>query len=264
MRLGLISLAAAAEITMAACSTPAPDVKPKPGAAVAAASPRATGTPWNPSPEQMGVGIGDVSPQKLATSGNQIAAQIISVAYRIPHPENVTAAALQLYVKEIGDIATMPVTPMENGVAHFAIEPRSHSLGPTVRFRASCSQGVTDWYTLGQIPFDYDTRMSDVFRIGSVSPDSIRWSSAMDGESGAGQRVTIWGPTLGAGCRIDTQVNNRDIELKNVFFESRRYTGLLLYRDIDYHVITPRYAELKLSVTRGEKRIGMSHRLAIE
>ena len=261
MRPVLVSLAAA--IAIAACSTPAPDVNPKPAAA-AAASPPATGTPWNPSPDQMGVGIGDVSPQKLATSGHQVAAQIISVAYRIPHPENVTEAALKLYVKEIGDIATMPVTPMENGVAQFAIEPRSHSLGPAVRFRASCPQGMTDWYTLGQMPFDYDTRMSDVFQIGSVSPDSVRWSSAMDGESGAGQRVNIWGPTLGAGCRIETQVNGRDVELRNIIFEGRRYSGLLMYRDIDYHVISPRYAELKLSVTRGEKRIGMIHRVAIE
>src|SRR6187402_2788419 len=122
MRPVLVSLAAAAGIAIAACSTPAPEGqhgKP-PVAAAAAASPPATGTPWNPSPDQMGVGIGDVSPQKLATSGNQVAAQIISVAYRIPHPENVTEAALKLYVKEIGDIATMPITPMENGVAQFA------------------------------------------------------------------------------------------------------------------------------------------------
>ena len=261
MRPVLVSFAAAVAIAMAACSTPAPDVKPKPAAATA---PPATGTPWNPSPDQLGVGIGDVTPQKLVTSGNQIAAQIISVAYRIPHPENVTSAALKLYLKEIGDIATMPVTPMENGVAHFAIEPSRHSLGPTVRFRASCPKGVTDWHTLGQMPFDYDTRMSDVFRIGSVSPDSVRWTPAMDGESGAGQRMTIWGPTLGAGCRIEAQVNGSDVELKSVIFEGRRYTALLLYRDINYDIIAPRYAELKLSVTRGVKRIGTSQRLAIE
>jgi hypothetical protein len=261
MRLVQISLVVVATIAIAACSTPAADMKP---AAAVAVSPPATGTPWNPSPDQVGVGIGDVSPQKLVTSGNQIAAQIISVPYRIPHPENVTAAALKLYVKEIGDIATMPVTPMENGVAQFAIEPSSHSLGPTVRFRASCPKGVTDWHTLGQIPFDYDTRMADVFRIGSVSPDSIRWSPAMDGESGAGQRVTIWGPTLGAGCRIEAQVNGRDIELNNVMFQGRQYQGLLMYRDIDYHIVSPRYAELKLSVTRGEKRLGAIQRLAIE
>jgi hypothetical protein len=143
----------------------------------------------------------------------------------------------------------MPVRPMENGVAHFAIEPGSHSLGPTVRFRASCPKGVTDWHTLGQMPFDYDTRMSDVFRIGSVSPDSVRWTPAMDGESGAGQRMTIWGPTLGAGCRIEAQVNGSDVELKSVIFWGPRYTALLLYRDINYRIIAPRYAELRLMRT---------------
>ena len=260
----LVSLAAVAGIAIAACSTPAPEGQHgKPRVAVATPTP-APGTPWNPSPDQLGVGIGDVSPQKLATSGNQIAAQIISVPYRIPHPENVTEAALTLYVKEIGDIATMPVTPMENGVAHFAIEPRSHSLGPTVRFRASCSQGLTDWYTLGQMPFNTDMRMSGVFQISNVTPESVRWTPAMDGESGAGQRVAIWGPALGAGCRIETQVNGSDAELKSIIFEGRRYTGLLMYRDIDYHIISPRYAELQLSVTRGEKRLGTIQRLAIE
>ena len=251
----------AAAIATAACSTPAPDTKPE---AKLEALSMGIGTPPWETPANAGVGLGDVSPQKLVTSGNQIAAQIISVAYRIPHPENVTTAVLKLYVKEIGDIATMPVTPMTNGVVRFAIEPSAHSLGPTVRFRASCPAGVTDWYTLGQIPLDSDARMSDVFRISNVTPDSVHYSPAMDGESDAGQRVTIWGKTLGLGCRIETQVNGRNVELKSVIAEGRQYRGLLMYRDIDYDIISPRYAELKLSVTRGTKRIGTSQRLAIE
>ncbi len=251
----------AVAIAMAACSTPAPDAKPDP---TLEALSLGIGTPPWQTPANAGVGLGDISPQKLVTSGNQIAAQIISVPYRIPHPENVTAAALHLYVKEIGDIATMPVTPTENGVVRFAIEPSSHSLGPTVRFRASCPKGITDWYTFGQIPLDTDARMSDVFRISNVTPESVPDSPAMDGESGAGKRVTIWGKALGAGCRIETQINGRDIELNNVLFLDRRYEGLLMYRDINYDIISPRYAELKLSVNRGTKRLGTSRRLAIE
>lgn len=251
----------AVAIAMAACSTPAPDAKPD---ATLEALSLGIGTPPWQTPANAGIGLGDISPQKLVTSGNQIAAQIISVAYRIPHPENVTTAVLHLYVKEIGDIATMPVTPTENGVVRFAIEPSAHSLGPTVRFRASCPAGVTDWYTLGQIPLDSDARMSDVFRISNVTPESVPYSPAMDGESGAGQRVMIWGRTLGTGCRIETQVNGRDVELKSVISEGRQYRGLLMYSDINYRIISPRYAELKLSVTRGTKRLGTSRRLAIE
>ena len=160
-----------------------------------------------------------MSPAELAVSGSQLASQILSVSYAIPDPSTVVKAEMKLYVSEMGDLVTRPVDPMTNGVLHLAVEPRPHQLGAHVRFRAHCSAGVTDWYSMGQIPFDYQARMAPQFRISSVTPQSIPWSPAMDpNQSAAGTRVRIFGPQLGPGCRIEAQADGSSIELNNVFF----------------------------------------------
>lgn len=197
--------------------------------------------------------INAVTPERLALEGDRVGTQTLSVSYSIPDPATVTEAQLKLYVGEIGDIATQKVTASEHGGAQFVIEPSPHSLGATVRFRASCSNGTTDWFTLGQTPFDYKAK---VFRIDNVTPPSIQWSDAMgEHQSGVGARVAIWGSELPGDCRIEAQANGSPIELNNVLFFNRRYQGLLRYEDIGDAPISPRYAELKLLVTRGGRRV---------
>ena len=185
-------------------------------------------------------------------SGSQLAPQNLTVGYAIPDPSSVTKAELKLYVSEMGDLVSRSVDPLEHGVLHLAIEPRPHSLGAHVRFRASCpTGGATEWYSLGQIPFGYEARMADVFRISSVTPQSIPWSPAMDpGQSAVGNRIRIFGPRLTADCRIEAEANGSPVELNNVHFYDGHFEGLLLNRDINYAPVSPRYAELKLVITR--------------
>jgi hypothetical protein len=207
--------------------------------------------------------IGTVAPERLALSGDRVDVQTLTVSYSIPDPATVTEARLKLYVGEIGDIATQTVTPAEKGTTEFALQPTPHSVGPWVRFRASCPNGTTDWHALGQITPDYDERMSTAFRIGNVMPQSIPWSEAMtDSQSGAGKRVKIWGPGLPADCRIEAEVNGSPVELNNVMYLNRQYEGLLMYRDIGYSTVSPRYAELKLVINRSGHRVMAIKRLA--
>lgn len=186
--------------------------------------------------------------------GDHLGSQTLAVSFSIPDPSSVTSAQLKLYVGEIGDIATQTITAVEHGTAQFAIDPIPHSVGPSVRFRAVCPSGTTEWYTMGQIPYDYQERMAKVFRISNVTPESVRWSQAM-GDPGAGQRVAVWGPGLPSDCRIEAEANGSSIELNNVLYFGQRYEGLLLYRDVASAPVSPRYAELKLLITRSGQRI---------
>lgn len=213
-----------------------------------------------PQPARTAFAINAVTPERLALDGDRVGTQVLTVSYSIPDPATVTQAQLKLYVGEIGNIATQEVTASEHGEAQFVIEPSPHSLGAVVRFRASCSSGTTDWFTLGQMPLDYKAK---IFRIDNVTPPSIKWSDAMgEHQSGVGARVSIWGSGLPDDCRIEAQANGSSIELNNVLYFNRRYQGLLKYEDIGDAPISPRYAELKLLVTRRGQRVEAVKRIA--
>ncbi|HKV99715.1 MAG TPA: hypothetical protein VJN96_07820 [Vicinamibacterales bacterium] len=222
------------------------------------ATPRQTPTP---QPARTAFAITAVTPEQLALEGDRVGTQTLTVSYSIPDPATVTEAQLKLYVGEIGNIATQTVTAGEHE-AQFVIEPSPHSLGATVRFRASCSSGTTDWFTLGQMPDESNPRGAKVFRIDNVTPQSIRWSEAMgEGQGGVGARVSIWGSELPGDCRIEAQANGSSIELNNVLYFNRRYQGLLKYEDIGDAPISPRYAELKLHITRTGQRVEAVRRI---
>ena len=236
MRLPRAVLVPTITIVIAACSSP----RSEPGTAAARAPLLRTPTT---------LAISSVSPERLALEDDHVGSQTLTVSFSIPDPSSVTSAQLRLYVGEIGNIAMQKITPAEHGTARFAIDLSPQSVGPTVRFRAVCPSGTTEWYTMGQIPYDYQERMAKVFRISNVTPESVRWSEALDAP-GAGQRVAIWGSGLPSDCRIEAEANGSSIELNNVVYLSQRYEGLLMYRDVASEPVSPRYAELKLLITR--------------
>ena len=232
---------AACVASLVACSRSAP--------AVDMANTAATGE--TPAPRGIGLNLTSVSPETLSLSGDHVAPQTLDVSYTIPEPQTVSSAVLKLYVGEVGDIAKMDVPIQERGRVQFDIEPRQHSLGFVVRFRASCPAGVTDWYTLGQVPLDDAARRADVFRITSVTPPSIPWTQGMEPDNGgAGKRFHIFGSRLTADCAIEGQVNGSTVELNNVLYINKQFEGLLMYRDINYDSVSPRFAELKLIIKR--------------
>ncbi len=228
--------------SLAACSSPSADAAP----------PARTTPPAAKLPAYVPFAISSVAPAALALSGDAVASQSLEIAYSIPNPETVTDAVLKFYVGELGDIAVVPVTAAVDGRATISLAPRPHSLGAFVQFRAVCPAGTTDWAAMGAIPLDYDARRQNVFRIATVSPQSIAWTPGMDPDvsTGSGSRVFISGPQLSRDCRIEAQVNGRSSELNNVHFHDNRFEGLLMHRDVGYTSISPRYAELKLLVTR--------------
>lgn len=251
MRVSAHSPLLAALVLSSACSPPAPDTPAPPAAERAVTAPAAPRAVFR---------ISSVSPEELTTRFDRVAEQTLSVSYSIPDPATVTEAELRLYLREVGDIAEQKFKPVADGVVELSIKPVAHSIGSTVRFRASCPGGVTDWFTLGQIPPELRERLrTDVLQI-TVMPDSIPWREDMD-QPNAGRRITVWGPALTPDCHVEAQVDGSPVALENVRFTGKGFEGLLMLRDINFHSITPRYAELKLEINRAGRRTLATQRI---
>ena len=89
----------------------------------------------------------------------------------------------------------------------------------------------------------------------------------MDPAYGGGHgaiRVSISGKKLTGDCRVETQVNRSSVELRSVRFTGRRFEGLLRYEDFNYDEVAPRYADLKLVVTRKGSRMAASRTMPFD
>ena len=218
------------------------------GAATATAAATKSATP-NPA---FSVAIVSVSPDYFAVSGGHATWQPLDVAYTIKDPDKITSAKVEVYARELGVIAREDVPIQASGKVRFIVDPKgSTDLGPTVRFRASCPEGTTDWYELGQEPQPSDTRLDGTLRISNVNPSSIKEGpddSEDSNQRGVGTRVSIYGRKLNKDCSIESQVDGSSVQLNNPMYINGHFEGLLMRRDIGYRSVSPRYVEVKLSI----------------
>ena len=199
-----------------------------------------------------------VNPNRLTLSGDRIAAQALEVSYAIDNPASVTNATLELLHPDLGTLAKMDVPVQATGVAQFVIEPEEHSLGPMVRFRASCPNGVTNWHTMGQIEQPFDARRREAFGIHMVKPESVRASQipypppdpSVRASTSNGEIVYVRGGGLTTSCRLEMQVDGVDVTLGHLNLTGQEFQGLLYLRDIDFKPVARRYAVLNLNISR--------------
>ena len=199
-----------------------------------------------------GNGIVSVTPDRVSIDGDRVAPQTFDVSYVMRDLKAVTDARLDLMVPGVGELARVGVAAQESGSVRVEVGSGSPSLGPTVRFRASCPNGTSQWYPMGTVPATLrrDSASAGV-RITNVSPPSIVKTAAMDAtRSDAGQKVFVTGKGLSQECTVETQVNGAPIQLMNSRFNGPRFEGLLLFRDLGYSPVAPRYLEMRLVVKR--------------
>ena len=203
-----------------------------------------------------GTGIEGVSPDRVSIDGDRVAPQAFDVSYRMRDLKSIRDAWIQVDIPGAGELTRVGVAVQESGSVRVELGSGSPSLGPTVRFRASCANGTSSWYTLGQVLASSRERGAadaGAVRITNVSPPSIARTSAMDpARSGAGQRVVVTGKGVSADCKVETEVNGSPVELTNARFNGPRYEGVLLFRDLGYSPVARRYLELKLVVKRAD------------
>jgi hypothetical protein len=200
-----------------------------------------------------GTGIEGVSPDRVLIDGDRVAPQAFDVSYRMRDVKSIRDAWIQLDIPGAGELTRVGVALQDSGSVRVEVGSGSPSLGPTVRFRASCANGASQWYTMGQAFAGSRAADAGAVRITNVSPPSIARSAAMDpAKTGAGQRVVVTGKGVSADCNVETEVNGSRVELANARFNGPRFEGLLLFRDLGYSPVARRYLEMKLVVKRSD------------
>lgn len=256
VRAGVVALASMAGLV--ACSSEAGDAAGASGAAP-------TLTPLD-SRESMiaGTGIVSVSPDQVSIDGDRVAPQAFDVSYVMRDLKSVTDARMEVVIPGLGELARAGVAVQESGSVRVEVGSGSPSLGATVRFRASCPNGASDWYAMGQVPNTLRREAaSTAVRITNVSPPSIVKASAMDStKSDAGQKVFVTGKNITPECTVETHVNGSRVELMNTRFNGPRYEGLLLFRDLGYSPVAPRYLEMRFVVKRRDAPVAAIRKLA--
>jgi hypothetical protein len=118
------------------------------------ATPQAT-SPTSPA-RHHSLSLGGVSPLIVSMSPDTIrvhnghaSVARYSLAYEIDHPEKVTKAMISIYAPGVGELQKFDVDVQASAQIEFLLDATAADLGPTVRFRAHCPSGDSDWYTLG-------------------------------------------------------------------------------------------------------------------
>ena len=113
--------------------------------------------------------IVSMSPDTIPFRDGHVPAARYSLTYEIDHPEKATKAYISIYARGVGEVQRFEVDVQPRGQIEFLLDASSFDLGPTVRFRAHCPFGTTDWFTMGADPQEFPQSPSDQ-QIGSVTP----------------------------------------------------------------------------------------------
>jgi hypothetical protein len=215
------------------------------------------------APERVAaVKIVSIDPEEIEVEDGEVWPTVFTLEYEIGDPESVDSAELIVDAQGAGKIYSEKLRIVKSGDVTFKIAPPHGDLGPTIRFRATCPEGTTEWHRLGEERQDlYDG--SSALRIDSIAPNYVnvtgRLASGAEG-TGGGLRVKIFGKKLTRDCTVEGQVNGQPIELRGVFGYPGRIEGILYYEDFDDRYVTPRYLEVKV-VIKGARDLGTIKRV---
>ena len=176
-----------------------------------------------------------------------------TLEYDILDIEKVKSARIVIYSPGVGQVQSFDVSVQAHGKIEFNLDAENFDFGPTVRFRALCPRGTTDWYTMGTLPADYAQRSADRMQIGNVNPSYVTASNDAN-SPGSAIEITLWGAQFEPGCKAETEVDGASVELQNVYAVNKQIKGLLLRSDIQQRAITARYLEVDLQL----KNTGMA------
>lgn len=171
-----------------------------------------TSPPRQPFPH-----IVSVSPDTVSASNGGVSLGLLRVSYTIPNPEKVEKAELQLYNDVTRVIARTPVPIQAEGSMEWNVAA-SPNLGPSVRLRADCPTGFTDWAVLGLYQYPASTAQT---YINNVTPKYIRQPYSFDPDNAPTPgvaNVEVWGAGFQPPCKVQASVNNGPTQELNTMF----------------------------------------------
>ncbi len=194
--------------------------------------------------------IVSMTPETVTVSSGRAVSARYSLVYEIDHAEKAAKAWISIYVPGIGEVDKFDVEVQPRGEISFFLDTND-DLGPTVRFRAHCPYGDTDWFTMGNPPLEFNERMT-TRQIGNVTPQYVK---AGPETPGSGVPVTIWGSQLTSECTPEAEVDGDSVQLANVRASEKQIAALLSYSDLHGRPVVARNFEVKLIVEGQESRV---------
>jgi hypothetical protein len=190
--------------------------------------------------------IVSMSPETIPFRDGHVPAVRYSLTYEIDHPEKVTKAYISIYARGVGEVQRFEVDVQPRGQIEFLLDASSFDMGPTVRFRAHCAFGTTDWFTMGGESQVFPQPPSSQ-EIGNVTPAFVEPATGLQ-HDGAGVPIRIWSAQLTRECTPEAQVDGTTVELHNVVALERQIQALLSYSDLQGRPVVLRHFEVQLVV----------------
>jgi hypothetical protein len=187
--------------------------------------------------------IVSMSPDTIPFHNGNAPASRYSLTYEIDNSEKATKAYISVYARGVGEVQRFDVDVQPRATIEFVLDASNFDLGPTVRFRAHCPYGDTDWFVMGSDPMSYP-QINSTSQIGNVAPAYIQRGHSNVG----GVPITIAGPKFTRECTPEAQVDESGVELQNVVAADKRINGLLPYEALQGRPVVVRHLEVNLVV----------------
>jgi len=165
--------------------------------------------------------IVSMSPDTIRVHDGHASVARYSLVYEIGNVERATKAVISINAAGIGEVKRFDVDLKSRGEIEFLLDASDADLGPTVRFRAHCPFGDTDWFIMGSQP---DT--SQPRQIAQVYPPYVDIHGY---NSSPGVSITISGSQFTRECTPEAQVDSSSVDLKNVVAGDGQIHALLPY-----------------------------------
>jgi hypothetical protein len=188
--------------------------------------------------------IVSMSPETIVVHDGHAPMQRFALSYEINGVEKAKKAMITVNDPGVGELQRFDVDVQAKGQIEFLLDASSFDLGPTVRFRAHCPFGDTDWFTMGSVPPEPPLHAPSQ-QIGNVSP---MYANSPRGQTAGAVPVQIWGQQITRDCKPEAQVDSTTVELQNVVAGDKQIRGQLLYSDLQGRPVVTRRFEVDLVV----------------
>jgi hypothetical protein len=187
--------------------------------------------------------IVSMSPETITVRDGHAPMTRYSLTYEITNSEKVKKAYISVRAVGVGEVQRFEVDVQPRATIEFLLDASRIDLGPTVRFRANCPNGVTDWFIMGSNSLESQPNLSSR-QIGNVSPSYVEMGRGQAG----GLPIEIWGSQITRECTPEAQVDGTAAELANVVAGDKKISGLLSYSDLQGRPVVARHLEVNLVV----------------
>jgi len=206
--------------------------------------------------------IVSISPTTVPIRAGHAYTERYTLEYDILGIEKVKSGYITIYSPGVGQVQKIDFSPQAHGSIEFTLDVENFDFGPSIRFRAVCPKGNSDWIPMGLIPADYPPHDPSLLQMGTISPSYIQARNDANNPA-SGVEITLWGQQFETGCKPETEVDGTSVQLQNVSAYGKQIKGLLLRSDIQQRAVAARYFDvtLVLEMTTPQMRVGDSTRL---